>query len=1119
VTIYCSKVGGVYTPSYPQTVTITSPAIGGTTFSVDPTSLPSGNFPAAWLNVTPQTAQTASATPATVSVGAAAGCDGLVGAGTATASVSLLNPPNSPKTMNVTLALLAGTPLTAAPVAPSLTYVKGSGVAGFVDVNLTSNIPATLAHPFFSVNTATLPAWLKLDSASGTAPQAVRFSSTGVADNMAPGTYTQTVVIGVAGYGDLDLQVSMLLTNAAPQLAIQPPPAADACTPASPTTFCIPWTIGQPFPTPTITALSTDSPISYKATTGGLLNPQIPTAEQNGLAYSFGTPITISFSPQAFASAQPGNILTGTMTLTWGNPVSTTVVSFNVEVQSPGATITSFSPAALPVAPLSGSYTITVTGTGFSPSTKFGVVPPGGGAMNFDTNIQYSSGYINQSNYVLTITVQASDPYIPFSGTNPFGWSGAAENGVFTIGVCNPVAGAPCTTATGSKTISIGTNPIISAVTSSSALIESNSVSVAPYDMVSLFGQNFCIGCSSTQVVSGAPDPVLMTYPTSLTLNGTALSVTFQPHTGSAFVAANAPLLFATTSQINLLVPSVISGAIGSGTVDIVVHYGAASSAAFNVTAVAQDPGIFTVGADGQGSGAALDLNYNLISASNPAGLRTLETVNAVPNTDVSDTISIYMTGLGIPDSTGDNTIPAVDNSGNGLVYAADCVTPASYLGTVTTSPSFAFATGNAPATLDGAVILPSALNTGRLQPCVKPSNITSVDIGGVAGTVTYAGWVADTVAGLYQINVQLPKLQATVFTTEAGLTNQSIVQPTQVPVTVTMTNGQSQSGVSLWVTPSLYVTGPSSGTINSVPNSPNTVAATVGVPMASPSHNTISAQGGTGNVTYAVTSGLLPQGLTLDPGPIATDANAGLISGTPAAGTEGNYTVTVTATDSAAIPVTGTVTFVVQVGNGLFVTESAPAVTTFDNANPTAVHAVSTVTATGGLSPYFYPTVAVTSGNASALTDLNVNIGNGNVTTKGDTPAGTYQIAVSAQDSATPTPVTGTANFPIVVHLQVVETDSGAVSIGAATTAAYNTIATHGNSGAVTYTMSAATALFVAQNSSWLSFANGIFTVTSANASTGTYPVTVNALDGTTPANASAAGTGTVTFNIIVGA
>ena len=56
-----------------------------------------------------------------------------------------------------------------------------------------------------------------------------------------------------------------------------------------------------------------------------------------------------------------------------------------------------------------------------------------------------------------------------------------------------------------------------------------------------------------------------------------SLSVTFQQHGGAAI--ANAPLLFATNGQINVIVPGAMVSYIGAGTVDIVVNFGYGSGA------------------------------------------------------------------------------------------------------------------------------------------------------------------------------------------------------------------------------------------------------------------------------------------------------------------------------------------------------------------------------------------------------------------------------------------------------------------------------------------------------------------------------------------------------------
>jgi hypothetical protein len=94
-------------------------------------------------------------------------------------------------------------------------------------------------------------------------------------------------------------------------------------------------------------------------------------------------------------------------------------------------------------------------------------------------------------------------------------------------------------------------------------------------------------------------------------------------------------------------------------------------------------------------------------------------------------------------------------------------------------------------------------------------------------------------------------------------------------------------------------VTGPASAALRGA----------VGVPWLG-SGSLVTATEGTGPYQYAVTGGSLPAGLTLD-------ATSGAITGTPAAAAAGSYTVTVTATDSAATPLTGSATFTLPVAAG----------------------------------------------------------------------------------------------------------------------------------------------------------------------------------------------------------
>ncbi len=75
------------------------------------------------------------------------------------------------------------------------------------------------------------------------------------------------------------------------------------------------------------------------------------------------------------------------------------------------------------------------------------------------------------------------------------------------------------------------------------------------------------------------------------------------------------------------------------------VSFGTAASPvlsnAFPLTAVASNPGIFTIAASGQGNGAILDKNYAVVGQANPVTMHSSDTA--------SDPVMIYMTSLGAP--------------------------------------------------------------------------------------------------------------------------------------------------------------------------------------------------------------------------------------------------------------------------------------------------------------------------------------------------------------------------------------------------------------------------------------------------------------------------------------
>jgi hypothetical protein len=433
------------------------------------------------------------------------------------------------------------------------------------------------------------------------------------------------------------------------------------------------------------------------------------------------------------------------------------------------------------------------------------------------------------------------------------------------------------------------------------------------------------------------------------------------------------------------------------------------------------------------------------------------------------------MTGLGIPDSTGTGSM------GSGS-WSSDCYSPSAYL--------TLFNNYTGPATnltaLDGAIITPNADATGRLVPCFLSTDTLAVTVGGAAASFTpvgsYAGFANGTVAGLYQINVYLPT-SATALTTITNSTPAVLTGPAQVPVKVTSTvsavNYSSQPGVYVWVSPKLKILPPPVlGGQVSMPYSQSVVA------------------------SEALTAGSLPNGLTLN-------TSSGLISGTPQANTGGLYSVTVTASDAANTPVTGSVTFTLNIAGGLFMTSThaGPFNTTFG----TPISSPPTVTATGGAYPYTY---AITANGGAAPVGMAVTSSGGAVTTSALTPAGTYASVVTATDNVG---VTGTFTFTVNVAIHVTDSTPTPLATGTLTTlssAGYTTAPTYAitsftdNLGTTTNGIGAPGAATAAG----VTLSNGV--ISTSSTASGNWSITVTATDLTAPnPNPSTGATGSITI------
>jgi len=658
------------------------------------------------------------------------------------------------------LSLMAGSGLRAAntltysPSSVVLICAKGSASCNTVPVGVTD----AAGNDYFTINAATVPYWLQVSPMNGLATgtsQNLTFQVSAAAANLPVGEYAATVQITGSNLTNGVIPVALTVTDTAPGLSVQP---ADPIN--------VNWQIGQAYPVISLTVFSTSTiPVPFTAATAstptslGVANWLSPFA-LNEIAYGWGTTIPLVVSTSAYQQAQAGETLAGTVTLTWGTS-GTKTVHINISVAPPPVTIASISPSAVPVISVSsaGTVTIAVIGNNFVQNalqtTK--VFTSSGSSVTLCSACTVH--VLNSQN--MTVAIPYDNTGVPFRAA-----------GTLTIGLANGSASLPQAT----KNLTITTAPIITSVTSASTLVApagGSNPTVAPYDLISIFGSNFCLsslaGCANPIVASLDP---FFRYPTYLSPdNGThKLSVLFSKTSSLGTAWANVPgyLLFANNNQINAVVPASIAAQLGTGTVKMVVGFdtsatspaASASSAAYLLNVAAVDPGAFTL--DSADDGAIMDASSFILNT------------QSTPAIGGSSIVAVYMTGLGTPDGTGSNAPVAGPNPPTTCLAPVGVVgngtlAPTGYMGTVNTSVSgggYVPPTGYAPpnpawTSIDGAVIRSVLLSANVSPPCLGAvaANLPTVSIGGQSATVSYAGFVADSVAGLYQVNVAVPNV------------------------------------------------------------------------------------------------------------------------------------------------------------------------------------------------------------------------------------------------------------------------------------------------------------------------------------------------------------------------
>jgi hypothetical protein len=275
--------------------------------------------------------------------------------------------------------------------------------------------------------------------------------------------------------------------------------------------------------------------------------------------------------------------------------------------------------------------------------------------------------------------------------------------------------------------------------------------------------------------------------------------------------------------------------------------------------------------------------------------------------------------------------------------------------------------------------------------------------------TITTASLAAGTVGAAYSSPVAASG-GATPYTYSAtslpgGLSINSATG------TITGTPGQSSVGtasVTIKVTDSTTPSPQSATSSLSIKISPAKLAVTTaslaGGATGSPyPSTTLQASGGVTPYTWALASGSsLPAGLNLSAG--------GILSGTPAAGSGGPYSLTFVVADSSTPPQTAQATLTLSISSTSSGSALTLTTTTLPNATLNTAYS-ATMAAAGGVTPYIFSLA-----NGTSL-PTGLTLSSAGAISGTPTKAGSTAFSVQVVDSSTPTPLSQTGNLSITVN------------------------------------------------------------------------------------------------------
>ena len=773
-------VTGIAAITVPVTLTIIAPPV-----SISPSALtftyPGGSPPASqsiqvsatgtaavsftaqssninWLSVTP----TSGATPATLLVSVSPGAL-TAGAYSGTITVNT-GTGNWPTPVGVTLTVTAGATISVNPTPVSFTYQIGGNSPGSYSIQATAPGNGAVSFTAAASNSGN---WLSVTPSSGTTPATLVLSASPT--GLAVGTYTGNITITANTVGNPQTVVPVTLMVTPATISV-----------INPNGLHFYYTTGNSLPaSQSIQVIASGSAtVSYTAaksdnanwlsitpasgTTPGTLAVSVSPA---GLAPAAAFAYTASIVITPGSNGSPQIVVPVTLTVNSLISVSPSAMNFSYQTGgslpgSQSAQVTASGNAAVSFtadASSTGNWLSVTPASGTTPATLAVSVSPAGLPPGFYSGLIYvvpGAGVTPQSGFWVVLTVSNGAPTGATVSVNP-----TSLNFAYQTGSSPPTAQSIQVSASGNAAVAI----------TAAASSTGNWLSVAPASGTT--PATLAVAVSPTGLAAG-------TYSGAIVVNGTSIAVSLsvttspsasQPTISSVLSAASysngavspgemvsifgaligpANPAFLTLDSMGRVSTSIggvtVSFAghlapltyVGSSQINAVVPYEIAgnSSPSVEVTYAGQTsnsqslqlaattPAIFTQNSSGTGPGAILNQDYSLNTQANPAAPGSV--------------VQIYMTGEGL-------------------------TTPVQTTGTVT------------------------PVNTSGVGPVTPaPQQSISVLIGGQPAKLDFAGEAPYFVAGVLQVNAELP----------------STVSSGAIPIMVRVGNQISQSGVTVWV-------------------------------------------------------------------------------------------------------------------------------------------------------------------------------------------------------------------------------------------------------------------------------------------------------------------------------